>query len=167
MFMPLDYLSSLVRLNIEFLLVDVVMPPYGQPKQSQRSVPTLRCLHLKGDVSFASIFNKSTLQLGLGNCLVFVEELRINACSNIACWPVEELRCLPRLRCLRIWFCSKLEGKGCSLSKRKSFRCPSWKYYTYPPVTACSRSPSCPHPSRKSIFTKTEVWWRCLQTSGI
>jgi len=119
MFMPLDYLSSLVRLNIEFLLVDVVMPPYGQPKQSQRSVPTLRCLHLKGDVSFASIFNKSTLQLGLGNCLVFVEELRINACSNIACWPVEELRCLPRLRCLRIWFCSKLEGKGCSSSKEE------------------------------------------------
>ncbi|KAG2585495.1 hypothetical protein PVAP13_6KG393541 [Panicum virgatum] len=117
--MPLGYLSSIVRLNIEFLLVDVVMPPYGQPQQGQRSVYTLRCLHLKGDVSFASVFNKSKLQLGLDNCLVLVEELRINACSNIVRWPAEELRCLPRLRCLRIWFCSKLEGTGCSCSSSK------------------------------------------------
>ncbi|KAG2481240.1 hypothetical protein PVAP13_J683234 [Panicum virgatum] len=111
---PLDCLSSLVHLEISFLLVDVVMPQDGQQSQSQRPLDTLRRLWLKGDDGFVSVFNKSKLQLGLRDCLVLVEELRIEFCSNIVRWPVEELRCLPRLRRLSISYCSKLEGKGSS-----------------------------------------------------
>jgi len=96
------------------MLVDVVMPLDGQQSQSQRPLDTLRYLQLKGDDGFVSVFNKSKLQLGLRDCLVLVEELRIELCSNIVRWPVEELRCLPRLRRLHIRGCSKLEGKGSS-----------------------------------------------------
>jgi len=57
MLMPLRRFSSLVRLNISFLPVDVVMPPEGQQSQSQRPMDTLRYLQLQGDNSFASTFN--------------------------------------------------------------------------------------------------------------
>ena len=116
---PLDCLSSLVRLNISFLPVDVVMPPDGQQSQSQRPLDTLRYLQLKSDDSFVSVFNKSKLQLGLRDCLVLVEELHIESCSNIVCWPVEEHRCLPRLRRLYVWVCSRLEGKGSSFGEEE------------------------------------------------
>lgn len=90
------------------------MPPDGEESQSQRPLCTLRSLALKGDDAFITIFNKSKLQLGLRDWLVSVEELDISKCHNIVRWPVEELRCFPRLRCLRIFYCSKLEGKGSS-----------------------------------------------------
>nr|TKW11590.1 hypothetical protein SEVIR_6G242050v2 [Setaria viridis] len=112
--MPLGSLPSLIHLKISFLLVDLVMPPDGKESQSQRHLDTLRSLKLEGDDAFISIFNKSKLQLGLREWLVSVEELNINKCHNIVRWPVEELRCFPRLRSLHIWDCSKLEGKGSS-----------------------------------------------------
>ncbi|KAK8451623.1 hypothetical protein SEVIR_6G239025v4 [Setaria viridis] len=111
---PLGSLPSLIHLRISFLLVDVVMPPDGEESQSQRPLDTLRYLELEGDDAFITIFNKSKLQLGLRDWLVSVEELVIGSCSNIVRWPVEELRCFPRLRSLRIFGCSKLEGKGSS-----------------------------------------------------
>uniref|UniRef100_A0A0A9EXD9 Uncharacterized protein n=1 Tax=Arundo donax TaxID=35708 RepID=A0A0A9EXD9_ARUDO len=110
--MPLCCLSSLVRLRIVSVVVDMVMPPDGQ--QSQRPLNTLQNLKVRGDSSFVSIFNESKLQLGLRDCLASVEELEIYRCSNIVRWPLEELRCLPRLRSLHIRDCSKLEGKGSS-----------------------------------------------------
>ncbi|RCV32132.1 hypothetical protein SETIT_6G233300v2 [Setaria italica] len=112
--MSLGSLPSLVHLEISHLLVDVVMPPDGEESQSQRPLCTLRSLALKGDDAFITIFNKSKLQLGLRDWLVSVEELNIMSCHNIVRWPVEELRCFPRLRSLNIWYCSKLEGKGSS-----------------------------------------------------
>ncbi|RCV29667.1 hypothetical protein SETIT_6G030400v2 [Setaria italica] len=112
--MPLGSLSSLIRLRISFLLVDVVMPPDGKESQSQRPLDTLRYLELEGDEAFITIFNKSKLQLGLRDCLVFVEELCIISCPNIVRWPMEELHYFPRLRSLGICYCSKLEGKGSS-----------------------------------------------------
>ncbi|CAL5000085.1 unnamed protein product [Urochloa decumbens] len=114
MCMPLGCLSSLVRLQIQGMLVDVVMPSDGQQSQSQGPLDTLRYLWLEDDDSFISIFNRSTWELGLLDCLVLVEELVITACSNIIRWPVEELRCFPRLRTLRIVSCYKLEGNGSS-----------------------------------------------------
>ncbi|TVU04751.1 hypothetical protein EJB05_47884, partial [Eragrostis curvula] len=109
MYMPLSLFASLVSLEIQ-LPLDVLMPPDGQ--QSRRE--TLRNLKLRGDDGFVSIFNGSKLRLGLRDCLTFVEELGIHDCSNIVRWPLEELRCLPRLRSLSIDRCSKLEGKGTS-----------------------------------------------------
>ncbi|CAL5004913.1 unnamed protein product [Urochloa decumbens] len=117
MCMPLGCLSSLVRLKI-IGPVDVVMPPDGQQSQSQGPLDTLRYLRLEKDDSFVSIFNRSKLKLGLLDCLGLVEELCIQSCSNIVCWPVEELQCFPRLRSLRIGCCSKLEGNG-SLSEEE------------------------------------------------
>ncbi|CAL5000773.1 unnamed protein product [Urochloa decumbens] len=114
MCMPLGCLSSLVRLQIQGMLVDVVMPSDGQQSQSQGPLDTLRYLWLEDDDSFISIFNRSTWELGLLDCLVLVEELVITACSDIIRWPVEELRCFPRLRTLRIVSCYKLEGNGSS-----------------------------------------------------
>lgn len=112
--MPLGSLPSLILLIISFLLVDVVMPSDGEEYQSQRPLDTLRYLKLEGDDIFIMIFNKSKLQLGLRDWLVSVEELDISKCHNIVRWPVEELRCFPRLRSLNIYDCSKLEGKGSS-----------------------------------------------------
>ncbi|RCV32115.1 hypothetical protein SETIT_6G232200v2 [Setaria italica] len=111
--MPLGSLPSLIHLRISFLLVDVVMPPDGEESQSQRPLDTLRYLKLQGDDAFITIFNKSKLQLGLRDYLVSVEELDIRS-LDIVRWPVEELRCFPRLRFLSIWDCSKLEGKSSS-----------------------------------------------------
>ncbi|TKW11551.1 hypothetical protein SEVIR_6G239400v4 [Setaria viridis] len=103
---------SLVSLEVG-MLADVVMLFDDQQSQSQRSVDTLRNLKLSGDDAFVSIFNISKLQLGLGDCFAFLEELDISGCDSILRWPVEELRCLPLLRSLSI--CLKnLEGTGSS-----------------------------------------------------
>jgi len=123
MSIPLDCLSSLVHLEISFLLVHVVMPPDSHQSQSQRPLGTLRYLELNGDVSFVSVFNKS-LQLGFWDCMVFVEELKIQGCSNIVRWPVEELRCFPRLRRLCIGLCPKLEWKGSSSEEEEILALP-------------------------------------------
>ncbi|KAG2481244.1 hypothetical protein PVAP13_J683334 [Panicum virgatum] len=141
---PLDCLSSLVRLNISFLPVDVVMPPDGQQSQSQRPLDTLRYLQLEGDDGFASTFNKSKLQLGLGDCWVFVEELDIRSCSNIVRWPVEELRCLPRLRRLHIKSCSKLEGKGSSSEEEEILPLPQLDFLRIYSCDSLLRIPKLP-----------------------
>ncbi|RCV32162.1 hypothetical protein SETIT_6G235800v2 [Setaria italica] len=110
---PLGSLPSLIHLQISDLLVDVVMLPDSEESQSQRPLDTLRYLKLEGDDAFETIFNKSKLQLGLRDWLVSVEELDISS-LDIVRWPVEELRCFPRLQSLSICGCSKLEGKGSS-----------------------------------------------------
>jgi hypothetical protein len=95
-------------------LVNVVMPVKDHQNQSQRPLRTLRRLAVEGNNGFISMFNSSKLQLGLGDCLAFVEHLEIVSCDNIVRWPVEEFRCLVRLQSLEIFSCSKLEGKGSS-----------------------------------------------------
>ncbi|PAN36066.2 hypothetical protein PAHAL_6G290500 [Panicum hallii] len=115
MSMPLRSWPSLVHLKIE-LLADVWIPLEDQQgcRKSQRPLGTLRSLELMNDDGFISVFNLSKLRHGLQNCLAFLEELSISSWSYIVCWPVEEFRCLPRLRSLRISDCRKLEGKGSS-----------------------------------------------------
>jgi hypothetical protein len=95
-------------------LVNVVMPVKDHQNQSQRPLRTPRSLFVEGSNGFISMFNSSKLQLGLGDCLSFVEHLVISECDNIVRWPVEEFRCLVRLQSLWIDSCSKLEGKGSS-----------------------------------------------------
>ncbi|KAG2585329.1 hypothetical protein PVAP13_6KG383700 [Panicum virgatum] len=95
------------------MLVNVVMPVKEHQNQSQRPLNTLRSLNLEGDNGLISIFNSSKLQLGLGDCLAFVEQLKIYSCDNIVSWPVEEFRCLVRLQSLGIYsleiqFCGSL-----------------------------------------------------------
>ncbi|OEL32884.1 putative disease resistance protein RGA1 [Dichanthelium oligosanthes] len=113
MSMPLGSWPSLVSLNVG-LLANIVIPPEDQQSQGQRSLDTLRSLETKGDNGFVSIFSLSKLRLGPCDCFAFVEELVISSCYNIVHWPVEELRCMPRIRSLRIWHCTNLEGKGSS-----------------------------------------------------
>ncbi|KAF8672286.1 hypothetical protein HU200_049485 [Digitaria exilis] len=106
MIMPLRVLSSLVRLHIKFVVVEMMTPPDYQ--QRQRPLDTMRDLKVGGDDSFMSIFRKSQCRPGLRVCLAFVEELVIYYCSNIVTWPLEELRCLQRLRHLHIMHCNKI-----------------------------------------------------------
>ncbi|CAD6245775.1 unnamed protein product [Miscanthus lutarioriparius] len=111
--MPLGLWPSLVHLEVG-VLSDVVIPLQNQQGQSQRPLDTLRSLKIYHDDGFVSIFNQSTLQLGLKDCFPFLERLEFDSCSNIVCWPVEELRCLPCLRSLYFLGCNKLEGNGSS-----------------------------------------------------
>jgi hypothetical protein len=111
--MPLCSWPSLVSLNVG-LLANVVIPTEDQEGQGQRPLDSLRSLEIKGDNGFISIFNLSKLRHRPCDCFAFVEELFISSCYNIFHWPVEELRCMPRLRSLRIWHCTNLEGKGSS-----------------------------------------------------
>jgi hypothetical protein len=111
----LGFLPSLVSLEITSRL-DVVMALDGE--QSRRPLDALRQLQLKGDVTL-SILNESKLGLGLRDCLSFVEELKISYCNNIVQWPLEDLRCLPRLRSLIIWCCHKLERMGSSFEEEQ------------------------------------------------
>jgi len=111
--MPLGFWPSLVHLEVG-VLSDMVIPLQNQQGQSQRPLDTLRSLKVHHDEGFVSIFNHSKLQLGLKDCILFLERMEFNSCSNIVCWPVEELRCLPCLRSLYFLHCSKLEGKGSS-----------------------------------------------------
>ncbi|OEL18708.1 Disease resistance protein RGA2 [Dichanthelium oligosanthes] len=107
--------SSPSLIHLKFgMLVNVVMPVKEHQNKSQRPQDTLRSLCLQGDNGFISMFNSSKLQLGLADCLAFVERLEIWSCHNIFRWPVEELRCLVRLQSLLIHCCTKLEGKGSS-----------------------------------------------------
>ncbi|CAL5000084.1 unnamed protein product [Urochloa decumbens] len=103
---------SLVSLEVG-MLANVVMPLDDQQSQNQRSVDTLRSLKLLGDDAFVSMFNFSKLQLGLGDCLAFVEKLDISGCDSILRWPVEELHFLPLLRSLTISL-ENLEDTGLS-----------------------------------------------------
>jgi hypothetical protein len=111
--MPLGSWPSLVHLGIG-LLADVVMPPEALQSQNQRPLDTMRSLKILGEDGFVSIFNLSKSQLGFQDCFAFVEKLEIGSCPSIVHWPVEELRCLPCLRSLNIWYCKNLEGKGSS-----------------------------------------------------
>ncbi|XP_039816190.1 putative disease resistance RPP13-like protein 1 [Panicum virgatum] len=111
MSMPLH--SWLVSLNVG-LLANIVIPLDDQQSQGRRSLDTLQSLEIKGDNGFVSIFILSKLHLAPCDCFAFVEELVISSCYNIVHWPVEELRCMPRIRSLRIWHCTNLEGKGSS-----------------------------------------------------
>ncbi|CAD6264918.1 unnamed protein product [Miscanthus lutarioriparius] len=111
--MPLGSWPSLVHLGIG-LLAEVVMPPEDLQSQNQRPLDTMRSLKILGEDDFVSIFNLSKSQLGFRDCLAFVEKLEIGSCPSIVHWPVEELRCLPCLRSLNIWYCKNLEGKGSS-----------------------------------------------------
>ncbi|XP_062192991.1 disease resistance protein RGA2-like [Phragmites australis] len=111
--MPLGSWPSLVCLDIG-LLADVVPPLEDPHSQGRRPLDTLQSLEVEGDDGFLSIFDLSKLQLGLGDYLAFLERLDISSCCNIVHWPVEELRYLPRLRCLSIESCGNLEGKGSS-----------------------------------------------------
>jgi len=104
---------SLVHLSFG-MLVDVVMPGKDHENQNQKPLNTLRSLSLQSDNGFISVFKLSKLQLGLGDFLVFVEQLTIFQCDNIVSWPVEEFRCLVRLQYLGIDSCTKLEGRGSS-----------------------------------------------------
>ncbi|TVU04734.1 hypothetical protein EJB05_47866, partial [Eragrostis curvula] len=111
--MPLSSWSSISYLRIGFPAN--VVPPQKDKGCESHSVPdTLRALHLQGDDGFQSTFNSSNLQLGLRDCLAFVEDLNISSCSNIVSWPMEELRYFPRLRSLRFFQCYKLDEKGSS-----------------------------------------------------
>jgi hypothetical protein len=111
---PLGSCPSIVQLNIG-MLVDMVMPVKNHQNQSQRPpLDCLRSLRVQNDSGFISVFNSSKLQLGLGDCLAFVEQLEISSCDNILHWPVEEFRCLVGLRSLDIKWCDRLEGKGSS-----------------------------------------------------
>ncbi|KAK3122300.1 hypothetical protein QOZ80_8BG0667770 [Eleusine coracana subsp. coracana] len=103
---PLGSWPSLVHLEIG-VLADILIPLEDQ--QSQRPLETLRSLEVASDDGFASVFS-SEVQPGLRDCLVFVEYLEISCCDNIVQWPVEVLRCLPRLQHLSIMFCKNLEG---------------------------------------------------------
>jgi hypothetical protein len=111
----LGFLPSLVSLEINSRL-GVVMPLDGE--QSQRPLDTLRKLRLMGD-GMLSILNESKLGLGLRDYLSFVEKLDIYCCSNIVQWPLEDLRCLPRLRSLSISSCDKLERVGSSFEEEQ------------------------------------------------
>lgn len=113
MSMPLRSWPSLVSLNVG-LLASIGIPPEHQQSQGQRSLDALRSLEIKGDNGFVSIFSLSKLHLGPCDCFAFVEELVISSCYSIVHWPVEELRCMPHVRSLRIWHCTNLEGKGSS-----------------------------------------------------
>ncbi|CAD6264875.1 unnamed protein product [Miscanthus lutarioriparius] len=131
---PLGSSPSLVRLDVG-MLVDMVMPVKDHQNQSQ--IPPLDCLRslrVRNDNGFISMFNSSKLQLELGDCLAFLEQLEIWSCNNILHWPVELFRCLVCLRPLDIEYCNKLEGKGSSseeilplpeLERLYIFRCDS------------------------------------------
>ncbi|TVU04754.1 hypothetical protein EJB05_47887, partial [Eragrostis curvula] len=109
--MPLSSWSSISYLSIGFPAN--VVPPQKDKGCESHSVPdTLRELHLQGDDGFQSTFNSSNLQLGLRDCLAFVEDLTISLCSNIVSWPMEELWYFPRLRSLRFFRCNNLGEKG-------------------------------------------------------
>jgi len=74
-----DKLASLPEMPVLRDLNLCCRTPDGQPIRSQRPLDTLRSLHLKGDDSFASVFNKSKLQLGFLDCMVSVEQLFIDS----------------------------------------------------------------------------------------
>ncbi|KAJ1269464.1 hypothetical protein BS78_07G213800 [Paspalum vaginatum] len=98
------------------------------------SLLSLRHLQLAGDKNnLVSIFNRHNLHLGLQDYLVSMEILEIRSCSNIVHWPMEELRCLPRLQGLRIFNCSKLQGKGSSFEDEEILPLPQlkWLYIEY------------------------------------
>ncbi|TVU04750.1 hypothetical protein EJB05_47883, partial [Eragrostis curvula] len=110
MSMLLGSCPTLVQLDVG-LLEDVVKPQEDPQSQIPRPLGTLRKLNILGEDGFMSIFN---MKLQLWDCLASVEQVDIFSCHSIVYWPLEELRCLPRLRSLGIWFCNKLEGKGSS-----------------------------------------------------
>ncbi|KAL6596983.1 hypothetical protein ACP70R_047117 [Stipagrostis hirtigluma subsp. patula] len=116
--MPLGIWPSLLYLKIE-LPAGVVMPIECQQRQRQRPLNTTGRLDVERDGAFVSIFNMSTLQLGLWDCLAFVEELVIRFCHDITRFPVvkldgngsssEEILRLPQLKRLRIVECKRLQ----------------------------------------------------------
>jgi len=104
---------SLVQLSFT-ILVDVVMPVKDHENQNQNQKPlnTLRSLSLHRDDGFISIFNSSKLQLGLCNCLAFVEQLEIFSCDNIVNWPVEEFPMFGLPSISRDRFMQQTRGEG-------------------------------------------------------
>ncbi|XP_048546431.1 disease resistance protein RGA2-like [Triticum urartu] len=86
----------------------------AQQSQSQRPLEKLKCLVLEGPDSLVTSCGLSRSHLMLWKCFSFVEELTIDGWSNLVLWPTEELRCLDRLRSLRITNCDNLEGNTSS-----------------------------------------------------
>ncbi|KAM3206274.1 hypothetical protein ACQJBY_061759 [Aegilops geniculata] len=70
----------------------------------------LKCLTLKGPNRLVTSFRLSISQLMLWKCFQFVEELTIDGCSDLVCWPYGQLWFLDRLRVLCIRYCDKLDG---------------------------------------------------------
>jgi len=149
-----DKLASLPEMPVLRDLNLCCRTPDGQPIRSQRPLDTLRSLHLKGDDSFASVFNKSKLQLGFLDCMVSVEQLFIDSCFNIVRWPVEELRCLPRLRHLYVWRCSRLEGKGSSLEEEDILPLPQLETLQISSCDSLLQIPKLP-----ASLERIEIWF--------
>ncbi|KAF7046060.1 hypothetical protein CFC21_055111 [Triticum aestivum] len=79
-------------------------------KGAQGPLEKLKCLTLKGPNRLVTSFRLSISQLMLWKCFHFMEELTIDGCSDLVCWPNEQLRLFDRLRVLCIRYCDKLDG---------------------------------------------------------
>lgn len=78
---------------------------------NQGPLENLRTVVLSGLCYFAAASGVHKMHLGLWGCFAFVENLRIEECSDLVHWPTEELRSLIHLRSLSIGSCGNLEGK--------------------------------------------------------
>nr|ADK47522.1 NBS2-RDG2A [Hordeum vulgare subsp. vulgare] len=104
----------LVRLTLGSLEDIPMLPLDAQQTQSQRPLEKLESLILKGPNSLIGSSGSSGSQLIVWKCFRFVRNLKIYGCSNLVRWPTEELRCMDRLRVLRIRNCDNLEGNTSS-----------------------------------------------------
>uniref|UniRef100_N1R3D9 Putative disease resistance protein RGA3 n=1 Tax=Aegilops tauschii TaxID=37682 RepID=N1R3D9_AEGTA len=86
----------------------------AQQSQSQRPLDKLKHLYLEGPNSLVTSSGLSSSHLMVWKCFSSVKGLTISECSNLVCWPTEELRCLDSLRLLYIMNCNNLEGKTSS-----------------------------------------------------
>lgn len=111
--MPLYSWPSLATLEMG-VLANMVFLLEGQQSQSSGPLETLRSLGVQGDNGFISLFVLPIVHLGLYGCFALVQELVILSCSSIVRWPLEELRCLARLRYLKISHCAHLGWEGSS-----------------------------------------------------
>uniref|UniRef100_A0A453QCL2 Disease resistance protein At4g27190-like leucine-rich repeats domain-containing protein n=1 Tax=Aegilops tauschii subsp. strangulata TaxID=200361 RepID=A0A453QCL2_AEGTS len=94
---------------------DIVMLPLdAQQSQSQRCLEKLKDLTLRGPTSLVRSSGLSISELMVWKCFPFLEELTICNCDSLVRWPTEELRCMDRLRVLRIRDCQNLEGNTSS-----------------------------------------------------
>ncbi|KAI4974286.1 hypothetical protein ZWY2020_047566 [Hordeum vulgare] len=104
----------LVSLTLGSLEDIPMLPLDAQQSQSERPLEKLESLTLKGPNSLIRSSGLSGPQLMVWKCFRFVRNLTINGCSNLVRWPTEELRCMDRLRVLRITYCDYLEGNTSS-----------------------------------------------------
>uniref|UniRef100_A0A8R7RC45 Disease resistance protein RGA3 n=1 Tax=Triticum urartu TaxID=4572 RepID=A0A8R7RC45_TRIUA len=99
--------------DIPMLLLDT------QQSESQMPIEKLVSLTLEGPNSLVRSLGWSRSKLIVWKCFPFVEDLTISRCNDLVSWPTEELRCLDRLRVLRIKDCDNLEGNT-SLSEEET-----------------------------------------------